>query len=264
MQQKKIDKIKAAIKGNFDQSPTHYQEFEEEYRFFRQLNEKLLQEMNPPAGAHILDVGCGTGASCRQILDAVPDSRVWGLDISPEMLELARSVLGDSERLDLVEGDGAQLATYFNIQFDTIVYSASVFLIPDFQESLRQAQSLLKSGGAVGLTFMQGLYGADGTNLVAEADQKAKQGVSLRKPVDLSTFRSFFEEMFPRSRSWNEDLRLPLSVLRRFYSIPAMSAGLFPGIEYDERVKKVARVFDQMPQRETIFRWVLMVGRRSE
>jgi len=264
MEQDKIDKIKAAVKGNFDQSPDSYQRFEDEHGFFRKLNERLLRLMDPPHGADILDVGCGTGASCRQILDAVPDCRVRGLDISAAMLEHARTTIGESERLLLVEGDASKLTDCFDVDFDAIVYSASIFLIPDFRESLKQARSLLKGNGVVGLTFMDGVYDSGGNNLISEADRAAGEGVSLKKPVRLDEFQSFFSETFPDRRYETADIRLPLNVLRAFFSIPAMSAGLFPGVEYSERVRKVARVFEHVLEREPIFRWLLMVGRRGE
>jgi len=262
MEQKKIEKIKAAVKGNFDLSPDLYQRFEDEHGFFRELNERLLRLMDPPPGAVVLDIGCGTGASCRQILDAIPQSSVRGLDISPAMLQQARATIGESERLVLVEGDAARLTDYFDTDFDAIVYSASMFLVPDFRESLNQARSLLKSGGTVGVTFMDGVFDPEGSNLMAVADQIAGEGLSLRKPVRLDDFQVFFSETFSDHRYEAAEIRLPLDVLKAFFSIPAMSAGLFPGVEYPERVRKIARVFDHIPEREPIFRWILMVGRK--
>jgi ubiquinone/menaquinone biosynthesis C-methylase UbiE len=264
MDQGKITKIKAAVKGNFEVSPAAYQSFETRYGFFRRLNEALVSGMALSADADILDVGCGTGASSLQLVEALPKCRVWGLDNSPAMLEAARSTIGESDRLSFVEGDASRLADHFSFQFDAIIYSASIFLIPDFSESLRQARDLLKKDGKIGLTFMDGLYDPDGNNLLELADREAKEGVSLRKPVSLPEFQGFFAEIFARHKYWREDFRLPEDLLRDFFSIPAMSAGLFPGIEYSIRVAKVARLFDHLPQTEVLFRWVLMVGERPD
>lgn len=263
MDENKISRIKTAIKENFDRSPAHYHSFEERYGFFRSLSETLLRGMDLPATAEVLDVGCGTGASSVQILEALPRCRVWGLDNSPAMLETARSTIGESDRLTFVEGDAAKLSHYFSFQFDAIIYGASIFLIPDYEESLRQARDLLKDRGSVGLTFMDGLFDVKGNNLMSVADQEAKEGVSLKKPVNLEKFRSLFADVFPLHRSWNEDFQLPEELLREFFSIPAMSAGLFPGIEYPERVRKVARLFDHIPKTQIHFRWILMVGQKK-
>ena len=263
MEHRKITKIKEAVQGNFDASSDRYLAFEEKWGFFRTLNAALLSRMPLPEKADILDIGCGTGASSRQMLEAVPQSRVWGLDYSPGMLAAARCRIGESERLSFVEGDAARLSEYFTFQFDAVIYSASVFLIPDYQESLKQAADLLKTGGQVGLTFMDGLHDWEGHNLFQLADEAAKEGVSLRKPVKMAEFQSFFRETFPAHESWNEDFLLPDDLLQEFFSIPAMSAGLFPGIAYAERVQKVSALFRHMPSGEILFRWVMMKGEKS-
>jgi len=263
MDEDKVIRIKQAVRTNFERSPSHYQSFEQRYGFFRRLSETLLASMRLLPDANILDVGCGTGASSIQILEALPKSRVWGIDISPAMLETARSTIGESERLTFVEGDAARLSDYFSFPFDAIVYSASIFLIPDYRESLRHAGNLLKPSGSVGLTFMDGIYDPDGNNLMALADREANTGVSLKKPVKLEEFQAFFRELFPQHRTWQEDFQLPEDLLRGLFSIPAMSAGLFPGIPYEERFKNVARLFDLMPKTQRLFRWVLMVGPKS-
>ncbi len=198
-----------------------------------------------------------------KFLMRVRDCRVWGLDISSAMLHAARAKYPECESLRFIEGDAANLPAYFDFSFDAIVYSASIFLIPDFQESLRQAVALLKDQGRLGLTFMDGLYDPDGNNLFKLADEHAKEGISHKKPVNWLEFESFFAGMFPEHTSWNEDFRLEENVLREFFSVPAMSAGLFPGVPFPERVRKAGRLFDLMPGTERIFRWRLMIGEKS-
>ena len=256
----KIGKIKQAVKGHFEESPDYYQSFENKYAFFRDLNEALVSRMNLPEQAHIMDVGCGTGASCRQIAKAVPGCKVWGLDISPAMIEKARTYTRESDRVIYVEGDAAKLADYFDLSFDAIIYSASIFLVPDYQESLRQARDLLRNRGIVGLTFMEGLYDEQGNNAVAIAAQDSDLGVSLKRPVKIDEFYSFFVKMFPGNESWTKDFHLPRELLKEFYSVPAMSAGLFPGMEYSIRVQKVERLFQLLTGSRIVFRWRLMIG----
>jgi ubiquinone/menaquinone biosynthesis C-methylase UbiE len=261
MDETKITKIKKAIQSNFDASPAQYQIFEERHGFFRRLTETLLRRLDLQANSEVLDIGCGTGASCLQILSAVPGSRVWGLDNSPAMLSAARSCVEESERLTFIEGDAARLRDYFHFKFDSIIYSASIFLIPDYRQSLEHARSLLKPGGSVGLTFMDGPYDSENNHLLEMTEKVVKQGLSLKRPVDWGEFESFFGQIFPKPESWIENFRLQAEVLREFYSIPAMSAGLFPAIDYPERVKKVGLIFDHISQTEINVRWRVMVGR---
>lgn len=260
MDQEKIAKIKAAVRNNFEQSPEKYQAFEDRYGFFGNLIRILLTRVPLARGARILDVGCGTGSSSVHIAETVPECLVWGLDNSSAMLDKARLRFGDAPRLRFVEGDAARLNEYFDFQFDAIIYSASIFLIPDYQASLRRARDLLKKGGRVALTFIDGLYDVEGRNAFALADLEAEEGVSLKRLVKLNEFHSFFRTIFPVERSWQEDFRLPEEILRDFFSVPAMSAGLFPGVQYPERVTKVQRLFDHLPNTERCFRWIFIVG----
>jgi len=193
----------------------------------------------------------------------VANSEVWGLDLSPAMLGAARERGAHLERLHFVEGDGARLRDLVHGPFDAIIYSASIFLIPDYTESVKQARELLRNGGQVGITFMNGFYQADGENALAVADRAAQEGVNLKRPVKLAEFVDVFAGIFPNPRTWFEDLRLPVDVVREFFSVPAMSAGLFPGLPYAERVRKVQRLFDHVPEKANYFRWNLMVGEVS-
>ena len=90
-QQTKVVKIKEAVRNNFEQSPDYYQSFEDRFGFFGRLNQKLMAGMNFGPEPLILDIGCGTGASCGQIMEALPAAHVWGLDISPAMLKTAQT-----------------------------------------------------------------------------------------------------------------------------------------------------------------------------
>ncbi len=218
MDKNKIDKIKNAVKANFDSSPDQYQAFEDHTGFFRTLTSALLARMKPAVGAYLLDVGCGTGASSLQILEAFPESRVWGLDNSSAMLEAAREKIGESERLIFVEGDASNLTDHFDFQFDAILYNAAIFLIPDYQESLKQARSLLKARGYVGVTFIDGLYDADGRNCLEFADQAAKVGISLKRPVSWPDFETTFGTIYQRHVSWVEEYDLPVHVYSKDFS----------------------------------------------
>jgi ubiquinone/menaquinone biosynthesis C-methylase UbiE len=256
-------KIKEAVKTNFNLSSEQYQFFEDRYGFFRQLNQILISSMHIPADADILDVGCGTGAGTAQILEDLHNCKVWGLDNSPAMLETARSKFPESERIRFVEGDAAKLADYFDFSFDAIIYGASIFLIPDYKESLGCADRLLKENGSVGVSFSNGIYDSDENNLLAVADKSAGLGLSLKKPVVLSEFKSYFTRIFPHHDVWNHDFSFPVAFLREFFSVQAMSAGLFPALPYSDRLKKIEILFDHFPPVQPLFRWTLMVGRHE-
>lgn len=260
MDAQKVDKIKSAVRRNFEVSPVHYDEFESRYGFFKELNAKLLSTMNPTASQKILDIGCGTGASSIQLAQACPGARVYGLDNSPAMLEKARMNFPANDRLVFVEGDAAALDSCMEQSFDAIIYSASIFLIPDFRESLKQAHGLLRENGKMGLTFMDGVYSDSGANLLQESELGLELGLSLKKPVSLADLENHVKSLFKSVELSVEDFRLPRQQVQEFFSIPAMSAGLFPMLPYEKRLENISRVFQRMPGNEVLFRWILIVG----
>lgn len=68
------------------------------------VGERLVQHLPPlPAGAKLLDIGCGTGLLSR----CLPEHRLIALDIAPAMLQLAKAELGSAALW--LQGDAEQL-----------------------------------------------------------------------------------------------------------------------------------------------------------
>ena len=70
--------------------------------------DRLIAELKPPAGAHVLEIGCGTGRNLVKIARRYPDTQCYGVDISQEMLmtataSVARAGLG--QHITLAQGD---------------------------------------------------------------------------------------------------------------------------------------------------------------
>ena len=55
------------------------------------LRATLLQVAAPASGEAVLDVGCGPGTLVLELKARVGDGAVYGIDASPEMIDLARS-----------------------------------------------------------------------------------------------------------------------------------------------------------------------------
>ena len=89
-------------------------------RLFEPLNRGLrllgVSMFPPKKGMRVLDVGCGTGAH----LDIYRsfDCKLYGIDTSPSMLDVARSRLGEDAELRL--GDATELPHENNI-FDLVL-----------------------------------------------------------------------------------------------------------------------------------------------
>lgn len=117
-------------------------------RFFLLGRDHLITRLNPGPSAHILEIACGTGRNLALIARRYPDCRLYGLDISDQMLRTARNRLEGRAELAHADACTFEAATLFGtVQFDRIILSYSVSMIPDWQAALSTAARHLAPGG---------------------------------------------------------------------------------------------------------------------
>ena len=91
-----------------------------------------------------LEVAIGTGLNLPHYPS---DVRLTGLDLSPEMLELARSRAAKLGRLvELKEGD-AQALPFPDTNFDTVVCTYSLCSVPDEIRAISEMKRVIKPAG---------------------------------------------------------------------------------------------------------------------
>jgi ubiquinone/menaquinone biosynthesis C-methylase UbiE len=109
------------------------------------IYEKVSQRAQGP---EVLDLGCGTGNLAVRL--AARGLRVTGVDLSPEMLELARRRTPPEAALRWVEASAVELIDHFPAEsFDTIccVLLLSELSHAERAETLRQCRLLLRAAG---------------------------------------------------------------------------------------------------------------------
>lgn len=110
----------------------------------------LIAELDPPEGGTVLEIACGTGRNLHRIGQRWPGRQLYGLDISEEMLTSARAKLGPGAHLAQADACDFDPGTLFGTQnFDRIVLSYSLSMIPDWQGAVREAARHLSPGGSV-------------------------------------------------------------------------------------------------------------------
>jgi 2-polyprenyl-3-methyl-5-hydroxy-6-metoxy-1,4-benzoquinol methylase len=103
----------------------------------RELAEEVVREYGSP---RVLDVGCGSGRVAEYLLEAGA-STLTGIDLSPEMLELARARLARfGESVELVLGDFMTLA--LTGPYDVIVAVGLFDYVPEPEAYIRRAGEL--------------------------------------------------------------------------------------------------------------------------
>ena len=228
-------RFKRAVESNFDQSAGLYDDFEGRHHLFAGIARRLCDAAAPFSPRRILDVGCGTGISTVAILDAVPEAReITGIDISDVMLQKARARLGGDSRARFVRGDAERLTDHFPGPFDAIFYTASIFLIPDFRQSIAQACRLLSGGGFLLISFYDGFFDVEGRDAFARVFPERSYRYGTVQFDDLHACLAATPELAVRVIDYRFEVTRGLVL--EFLTIPAQSAGLFPKIPYLERI----------------------------
>lgn len=142
-----------------EQSVSHAELMDANYRYQRFIydltrkyfllgRDHLIRNLAPPAQGQVLELACGTGRNLAQISRRYPGCRLFGLDISEQMLRSALAKLSSRAllaRADATSFDGKRV---FNVGcFERIVLSYSLSMIPAWQETIGNALKHLAPGG---------------------------------------------------------------------------------------------------------------------
>lgn len=76
-------------------------------RAFAALTQRMLEQLAPVSGNAILDIGCGAGELAIALAEARPMARVIGVDVAPQLLEIACARGGAIANLGFVLADAA-------------------------------------------------------------------------------------------------------------------------------------------------------------
>lgn len=110
--------------------------------------EAYVTDIDMPAGARVLEIGCGTGPVCRRFADIDNVAEVVGVDPAPGLIERARALAASNRRLSFEVTDGA--ATGFaDHSFDVVVLHTLLSHVPDQSSILAEAARVLKHGGTI-------------------------------------------------------------------------------------------------------------------
>lgn len=115
----------------------------------RSLYPVLLEKLSHLSFHCALDLGCGTGEMMRLILQKDSRKELYGLDLSEEMLSVAKAKL--PEQVKLLLGDSESLP-FLDSFFDVVYCNDSFHHYPAPQKVLREVHRVLKPEG----TFLMG------------------------------------------------------------------------------------------------------------
>src|SRR5262249_9722084 len=147
-----LKKAKEKAAATYDAAADHFDD--EPLSFWDLVGKRTVTNLKLQAGAKVLDVGCGTGASALPAAQAVgKNGVVVGVDLASRLLERARTK-AQTARLDNVEVRLADMTAldYPDNSFDAVVSVFSIFFVPDMEGLVRELWRMVRPGGKLAVT----------------------------------------------------------------------------------------------------------------
>ncbi|ABC91635.1 probable SAM-dependent methyltransferase protein [Rhizobium etli CFN 42] len=153
-----MSKIGAETAGKSDQ---HASLMDGMYRYQRHIydltrkyyllgRDSTIRNLDVPDGGTLLEVGCGTGRNMALAHRHFPSAKLFGLDISQEMLISARKTFATKATIPEFRVADATAFTPrdFGVSgFDRILISYALSMIPDWERAVDASIAALNPGG---------------------------------------------------------------------------------------------------------------------
>ncbi len=147
---------KQVIEELFDGAAARYDR--EGPSVFQQFGARLVEVLDIPRGARVLDVATGKGAVLIPAAQRVGASgHVIGIDLSSAMVDAAARAARASglSNFETRKMDAEHLE-FADASFDMVTCAFSLFFFPAMDAALREMRRVLKPGGRIGVTVFGG------------------------------------------------------------------------------------------------------------
>jgi SAM-dependent methyltransferase len=115
-------------------------------RDHRPVGEQAIARMRIKADSRALDVGCGPGWATRLMADYAVNGRVTGIDISEEMIRVARKSSTSYPNVDF-EVANAEKLPFGGNEFTHAYSMESLYYYRNIPKALKEIHRVLKPGG---------------------------------------------------------------------------------------------------------------------
>lgn len=124
-------------------------------KFYLLGRDEAITRLRPAPGDKVLEIACGTGRNLVKLARTYPEARLFGLDVSREMLATAAASIarpGLASRIVLAEADATGFdprALFGAACFERVLISYALSMIAPWREALAHALDVLAPGGSL-------------------------------------------------------------------------------------------------------------------
>jgi ubiquinone/menaquinone biosynthesis C-methylase UbiE len=131
---------------------------------FGQWGPRLAAQANLRCGTAILDVGCGTGVLAAAAADMVGDECVTGVDINPDMLDVARQL---RTKIKWFQAPAENLP-FADASYDSVLSQFALMFFDSRVKGLAEMWRVLRPGGTLLVAVCDGIHRSPGYAVLAE------------------------------------------------------------------------------------------------
>lgn len=167
------------------------------------ITEKTIRLMNLRPGERVLDLGCGSGWATRLLARMVADGpegfgQVVGVDVSDEMIRVARASSKDFENVMYVWGSATKIPWEENF-FDKMLSVESFYYYPDQERALAELFRVMAPKGRLFILI----------NLYEDNPYSLQWVDKLKIPVQVRSAAEYVELLKKHSYENVEYLQIP-------------------------------------------------------
>lgn len=122
----------------------------------KKTSEYILEKFTFNGHEKILDLGCGEGKITAHLAALIPNGKITGVDLSPQMLAYAEEnfPLSQYQNLNFQQGNACFLD--FDNQFDIVFSFTALQWAEDHEKALRSIRNALKPSGTAAIAMPMG------------------------------------------------------------------------------------------------------------
>ena len=146
----------------------------------------LAAGLNADLTGHALEIGCGAGGALLPAAYRLPQARLTGLEVSPEMASLARQGIaanGYETRVDVIDGDAGAMPEIWHNRFDTVFSNPPFF----------KAGTIQKPGPGKDQAYLESLGLKDWVNAMLFALRPKGTFLMIHRAAELARILAIIE-----------------------------------------------------------------------